>query len=343
MASASFTPYWRQIDESLNPYSFVFFVVAQVAGRRRPIAVVSSRASADLDGSLQGSPLITACQRIITIFTDDTNHPAIRAELALATSYYMRKGEHKEYHPEPVELLENPDGYRQPRLEMVPWDQASVREFPFISACLLQGVAFDPHGGYCYQATPEPLGTVYRDTNVEWGMVVVDITELDEVRYGIVGFASAPMKWAASPEAISRQRGPAIHTANEPGGEFRVLDQIRLRVVMSAAEYAIKVPSPNIIPEHDNMADLLAPVPLVLSDALEIIWPAGLDDEVALSMVDLSIGTRKSLHEQAIRSLLVSPQLFMTYFLTPTFHDPTDTQYLRKIIRAIVSFHYFSS
>src|ERR1700709_2040510 len=109
MTSTSFTPYWRQVGASVNPYSFVFFVVAQIAGRRRPIAVVSSRARADLDGSLQGSPLIAACQRIITIPAERKNPPAIKAELALAAGYYMRNGGLNEYRPEPVELPENPD------------------------------------------------------------------------------------------------------------------------------------------------------------------------------------------------------------------------------------------
>lgn len=75
MTSASFTPYWRQVGEPLNPYSFVFFVVAEIAGRRRPVAVVSSRAiPAALEESLQGTPLIAACQRIITVF-EDKNKP----------------------------------------------------------------------------------------------------------------------------------------------------------------------------------------------------------------------------------------------------------------------------
>jgi hypothetical protein len=210
MASTSFAPYWRQVGESANPYSLVFFVVAQITGRRRPIAVVSSRESADLDGLLQGIPLIAACQRIITIFADRKNHPAIQAELALAIGYYMRNGGPKEYRPELVELPENPDSYRYPILKKVACDQVSVREFPFITTCLLQGVAFDAREGHCYRASPEPLGTVYRDTSVEWGMVVFDITELYEVRYGIVGFAAAPMKWASSAEAVQRQR----HTVN---------------------------------------------------------------------------------------------------------------------------------
>ncbi|KAH7383137.1 hypothetical protein BKA64DRAFT_178636 [Cadophora sp. MPI-SDFR-AT-0126] len=313
MASTAFTPYWRQIGRPREPYSFVFFVVAQIAGRRRPMAVVSSRGFADPvehggSGSLQGFPLITACQRIITIFSDTTNHTAIKAEMSLAADHYVRDGRRNEYRPEQVELLEHDANDRYPRLEIELWDHVSVREFPFTTACLLQGVAFDPQESCCYQATPQHLGTIYRDTSIEYGMVVIDITELSAPRYGIVGFAAVPMKWASSLEAIYRQSGPSrlFQSTSEAGGEFRVPDGVRSRIVMSAAEYLTRVPGPNTIPKGEIVTKLMAQVPLVHADALEVIWPAGSEYDIALPMVDLSSRTSKSLHEQAIRSLFQS-------------------------------------
>ncbi|KAH7416904.1 hypothetical protein BKA64DRAFT_656487 [Cadophora sp. MPI-SDFR-AT-0126] len=300
MASTTFTPYWRHFGLSRNPYSFVFFVVAQIAGRRRPIAVVSSRGPADPEhgdgiGSLQGFPLIAACQRIITIFSDKTNRTAIKAELSLAAGYYMRDEGHEEYRPEQSDS----------------WDHTNVREFPFITACLLQGVALYPQESYCYQAAPQPLGTVYRDISIEYGMVVIDITDLSALRYGVVGFATMPMMWVPSAEAFHRQTGPVgshVPPSNS-GGEMRVLDQARSRVVMSAAEYLTKFPGPDTIPEPpegEEVKKLLARIPLVHSDALDIIWPGGSEYDITLPMADLSIGTKKSLHEQAIRSLFQS-------------------------------------
>jgi hypothetical protein len=75
---------------------------------------------------------------------------------------------------------------------------------------------------------------------------------------------------------------------------------------MSAAEYLIKVLSSVTVPAHDNMTELLAPILLIDSSALEIILPPDPDNDVALSIDRLSVGTKKSLQEQAIRSLLVS-------------------------------------
>lgn len=184
---------------------------------------------------------MAACQRIITILSDRTNQTAIRAELALATPYYVRAG--KEYRPEPVELPENKNIYRHPHDFKKPvWDHVSIREFPFVTACLLQGVAFDPFGERCYPAIPEPLGTVYHDTSLEWSMVVVNITELHEIRYGIAAFAAATMKWANSLAAVRNQMYGGPLGALESGGEFRVLNEQRHHVVMSAEEYLTRSP-----------------------------------------------------------------------------------------------------
>ncbi len=107
MTSTPFTPYWKHLGQQpVDPYSWVFFVVAQIAGRHRPVAVVSSLGdSSSEELTLQGYPLTAACQRVVTIFSDPTNHRAIRAELALAADYYMRDGD-REYRPNPVELPE---------------------------------------------------------------------------------------------------------------------------------------------------------------------------------------------------------------------------------------------
>ncbi|KAL2073377.1 hypothetical protein VTL71DRAFT_10701 [Oculimacula yallundae] len=91
----------------------------------------------DRAGSLQGFPLVAACKRVISIFSEEANRTAIKAELSLSAAYYMR------------------------------------------------GIAFDPQESLYVQATPQPLGTVYRDTSIEYRIIVIDITELNAVRYGV--------------------------------------------------------------------------------------------------------------------------------------------------------------
>jgi len=304
--------------------------------------VVSSKAIGTMPGdeSMQGTPLITACQRIITIFSDGANHSAIRAKLSLAEGYYLRHVGQKLHDLELSELPEHLDGYNQSRIEWDSGDHEQLQPFPIISACLLQTVAFDTKGGQFYVASLEPLGTVYRDSNVEWGMVPFDITNLLKVRYVIVGFAAAPLKWIDSREALYRHLGyPNSHVPpTTSGGQFRVVERVRPRVAMSATEYLMTFAAPGLalgpgdaqILNDDTaiITQLLAAVPLVEPGAFEIIWPANsvdLDDDAALTMAGLSLGMKRSLHEQAVRSLLVCALL-------------SATENLRAVVKA---FRYF--
>lgn len=69
------------------------------------------------------------------------------------------------------------------------WDHSPV-EFPFVTSCVLLGSVHRPGSWKSYHVRPLPLGTVYRDTSLEYGMVVVDLTDLDNVSYRIASFAS---------------------------------------------------------------------------------------------------------------------------------------------------------
>ncbi|KAH8586863.1 hypothetical protein B0O99DRAFT_695071 [Bisporella sp. PMI_857] len=300
MASTTFTPYWRIVGDIVQPCSWAFFVVAKIAGHHRPIAIVSSIGMPKADENMQGTPLIAACHRIITIFTDTANHLPIQAELSLAAA----RDTDPETRSESIDLLEFDRGNPSWAMRKKVWDRTAVREFPFTAACLLQGVSFDALEGLTREAFPETLSTVYRDTSSEWGMVVIDITDLDAVRYGIVSFASAQMKWAPSAEAVRQQSYMGLHMAFESGGEFRVVDKVRPRKVMSAVEYMAKNQETILLSSHYNIIELLAHIPLVDSTALEYIWPSDSGGEDLPPLGGMSVAVKAKLPEQAIRSLI---------------------------------------
>ena len=79
-------------------------------------------------------------------------------------------------------------------------------------------------------------------------MVPFDITNLLKVRYGIVGFAAAPLKWIDSREALYRHLGyPNSHVPpTTSGGQFRVVERVRPRVAMSATEYLMTFAAPGL-------------------------------------------------------------------------------------------------
>ncbi|KAI1773228.1 hypothetical protein F4818DRAFT_121087 [Hypoxylon cercidicola] len=299
-ATTSFTPYWRAVGAPAGPNSWVFFVVAQINGRHRPIAVVSSVGDTEPEESIQGYPLTACCRRIVTIFADPSNHAAIRAELALAAGYHAREGD-RERSLEPVELLEFNRFRTTTRNRRRPWDRTRVHEFPFIAACLLQGVGFDAQLGRTPPVRPEPLATVYRDTSIEWGMVVVDITELDVVRYGIVGFNVSKAKFVPSREV---ERRPVGVGAMGPGvfepGELRVMDDVRPRRPMSAAEYMAKFNYE--ASAYGNAGELLARIPLVDEAAMSLVWPPSSEDDIH---PPLSADTHRTFEEDQVITRLV--------------------------------------
>ncbi|KAI8953887.1 hypothetical protein F4801DRAFT_588056 [Xylaria longipes] len=305
MAETSFTPYWRSLEPPTGPNSWIFFTVAKLGSCYQPVAAVSSVGGLP-EESLQGTPLTVCCQRIVTIFSDPANHTAIRGELALADAYYARDGARKD-RLMPVELPElsrrNPGDPRRFR----PWDRTSVVPFPFIAASLLQGVAFDPRLGRGAPARPEPLATVYRDTDLEWGMVVVDITDLKRVRYGIVGFAVAMAKFVPSLEAEKR---PFHYDArfHFEEGPLRVMDEVRPRKALSAAEYMAKFNYDSVDyydpSHHPNDMQILDSVPLVDSVALSLVWASAESTVTRLPNMTVKPQSLNIQQDQATKSLI---------------------------------------
>jgi hypothetical protein len=68
----------------------------------------------------------------------------------------------------------------------LPWADG-VREFPFISTCLRLGLNRN-RSTHLHAVQEQALGTIFQDDRLEYGMVVLDISDLDRVRYGIFGF-----------------------------------------------------------------------------------------------------------------------------------------------------------
>jgi hypothetical protein len=134
----------------------------------------------------------------------------LEAELALARAWYQPRDDESQEAEVPQYLgqrrPEFPDTEQpsfstassfkaadsQPEL---PWDEA-LTEFPFTSTCLLLGLLHDDGSN---ETRPgdiqlQPLETVFRGTSLEYGMVVLDISNLDQVKYGIVAF---PIRYMA--------------------------------------------------------------------------------------------------------------------------------------------------
>lgn len=157
-----------------SPRSWLFFVVAELGGQHRQLAAAQRLGLDTHLSAVQGAIVVRAALRIVTILSDSSNRIAIQGELSLAAQAYTQKG----LAPRRSEPLP---------LHRKPWDRA-MREFPFISTCLMLGAGCDTDRVMNYETTSERLGLVYDDASLDYGMVVVDISDLDRVSYGIVAF-----------------------------------------------------------------------------------------------------------------------------------------------------------
>ncbi|KAK6853787.1 hypothetical protein PG995_010599 [Apiospora arundinis] len=333
MADPDFQPYWQPLEPGRGPNSWIFFVLAKIDGRHRPLAAVSSTGAWAEEESLHADRLVACLRRIVTVLSDPANRTAIGSEMVLAASYFAAGhdegvGDDNAGHglnlrrPEPVQLPElnrnASSGTQPPRRR--PWDRESVPPFPFITAALLLGVGSDPPPGYDGTDRPEPLATVYRDPDVEWGMVVVDVTDLiisGALRYGIVGFKIGLARWIDSRRALGDLRRE-YGGFDLPSGPLTVLEAVRPRRAMSAVDYMAKfdwggdVVGEACIPDlgaHNRNMELLASLPVVEDTALDVVWPKKDDDShPPVPGTSVSAEGQRDLKYQAIGRLIQETQ-----------------------------------
>jgi hypothetical protein len=175
-------------DPKLNPpKSFLVFAVAKLNGQYRQLAVARHEAQSVVFS--QWMAILRACRRVITTLSDPANRTAIQGELSLADAAYAHHG----LAPPRSELRSIDPCRLEPewdRERVNRWWNRDVVELPFISTCLVVSVGRECNSRGS-QVTAGPLGLVYTDETLQYGMAVVDISDLDRVRYGIVAFGTS--------------------------------------------------------------------------------------------------------------------------------------------------------
>ncbi|KAK8062916.1 hypothetical protein PG997_015013, partial [Apiospora hydei] len=313
-----FQPYWQPLEPGRGPNSWIFFVLAKIDGRHRPLAAASSTGAWAEEESLHADRLVACLRRVVTVLSDPANRTAIGSEMALAASH-LAAG-HDEggsddnaghgpnlRRPEPVQLPElsrHTSGQTRGQRRR-PWDRESVPLFPFITAALLLGVGTDPPPGYDGTNRPEPLATVYRDPDVEWGMVVVDVTDLllsGVLRYGIVGFKIGMARWIDSRRALAELRWE-YGGFDLPSGPLTVLEAVRLGGDIVGEAY---IPDLGV---HNRNMELLASLPVIEDAALDVVWPKKDDDShPSVPGTSASAEGQRDLKYQAIGRLIQETQ-----------------------------------
>ncbi|GAW17435.1 hypothetical protein ANO14919_068920 [Xylariales sp. No.14919] len=242
-----------------SPYSLVVYVVARFNAVYRPLSVLTIE-EADVD-QVQADEIIPLCQRLSAMLADPSNRVALASELSLAADFYSneRSTSGPSIHDLPktggLEYFRQPDeGDRVYR---------DFPDFPFISTCLMLA-------GELSSDCPmrlRPLGTRFRDGDAtSYSMVVFDVSDLEQSRYGIVAFKVQHMVLVESLEMwrVWTDWGRPL------GGERELrVGEPQSRTPLSVREFATKFGVK--IPDD---ASALDGVPLVEPDAFRLIWPS---------------------------------------------------------------------
>jgi hypothetical protein len=138
------------------------FVIARVGKHHRCLAVVHHQGLYDVFA-------LKSCLRLIDVFSAKSTRSALESELHLAEQFYRG-------HPAPT--MSEPDYEAH---------GTSPVRFPFIATCLILGssldLADDPRRIGRRLASLEPEDVGFDQSQNETGITVLDITDLDNVRY----------------------------------------------------------------------------------------------------------------------------------------------------------------
>ncbi|KAJ5541977.1 hypothetical protein N7535_004395 [Penicillium sp. DV-2018c] len=171
--------------------------------------------------------MVTDTLALIEILSDPANRAPLEAERALAEDWYGRSSHEPEVHERPsipdtaqppyVPSFEDEvPVQQQPRL---PWRGDTLSQFPFTATCVFLALLRDDSAADTTRPGDvqfQPLSTVFRTDCTEYGLVVIDISDLDSgVQYGITAFLVHYMATVWGPDE-NIDWDPVETTSDEP-------------------------------------------------------------------------------------------------------------------------------
>ncbi|KAJ5130247.1 uncharacterized protein N7515_006286 [Penicillium bovifimosum] len=190
---------------STTPRSFLFAVVANVGpgGASRSLAVAYRQHHDEYTPQISWGRvhcMVTDILALTEILSDPANRAPLEAERALAEDWYRRSQGHEppiHERPSVPDTAQPPfvpwykwrePGQQQPPL---PWRDDAPSKFPFTATCVLLALLRDTRDNRTRSGDVQfqPLSTLFRADCTEYGLVILDISDLDSgVKYGIVAF-----------------------------------------------------------------------------------------------------------------------------------------------------------
>ncbi|KAK1149842.1 hypothetical protein N8T08_003398 [Aspergillus melleus] len=236
---------------------------------------------------------------LIEVLSDPANRAPLEAERALAEIWYSRSQGDNEADmnhrpsvpdaPQPPFIVPGGKHWWQWEEQVqaaqlrpeLPWHYDALSKFPFITTCLLLGLLRNDYDGDANITNQnsvrpgdvqlQPLSTIFRADCTEYGLVVLDISDLNSgVKYGILAFPVCYMAdvWCHNPYDWDpiEDRPPD----KEPD---TILASPRHRVPLSIVQWLRKNFEFDFYRENDPNVLRLEEKPLVDHRALNYFWP----------------------------------------------------------------------
>ncbi|OQE89687.1 hypothetical protein PENNAL_c0013G11725 [Penicillium nalgiovense] len=183
--------------------SYLFAVVANVGpgGVSRTLSVAYRQHPEKYNAIGSGTRvehMVADTLALIAILSDPANRAPLEAEKAIAEDWYRRSHEppvnERPSVPDRPQPLYVPPSKRRLRVEplpALPWQDEAVRTFPLTATCVLLALLRGNHRYWTRigDVQFQPLSTVFRGDCKEYGLIVLDISDLSSgVKYGIAAF-----------------------------------------------------------------------------------------------------------------------------------------------------------
>lgn len=230
------------------------FVIARVGNHYRCLAAVHHNYLSD-------ARAISTCVRLIRIYSDDANRLPLELELRLAADLYKDDGPPPRIRPVP---------------DLSRWTSPNLRpaRFPFIGTCLAVGAGTGGLiPGFIHASTVryelEDMG--FDGCENTQGITVLDITDLNHVRYCFAAWKRIGWRWAGGPRigfvdpAVAEARGPPPPLMKPWSSTEYILHYIRFNDAPDASYTVMRT----------SEADKLAATPLIRASSLAEVWPWG--------------------------------------------------------------------
>ncbi|KAJ5741262.1 hypothetical protein N7533_010671 [Penicillium manginii] len=173
--------------------SYLFAVVANVgpgsASRTLSVAYRQHPEKYNARGSgTRVEHMVADTLALIAILSDHANRAPLEAEKAIAEDWYRRSHEppinERPSVPDRPQPLYVPPRKRRLRVEpltALPWQDEAVRTFPFTATCVLLALQRGDHRYWTRigDVQFQPLSTLFRGDCKEYGLIVLDISDLN--------------------------------------------------------------------------------------------------------------------------------------------------------------------